>query len=273
MHAVARAGFLAKAALYAVVGVYALRAALGIRGGRTIDVKEALAAIVRGEHGDAAVSLLSAGIAGLGLWFVVEALANPYRQPRSRFAAVARVGQALGGVGYLALGAVGLRIAVGEGAGPSGDEIARAFASRVLDQPTGPWAAGIVGVVIAAVGARQVLHGVGGAALATVAVSRTSALFRRAARRLAALGFAVQGTLFACVGLFLVEAAFAGDPGEATGTGGALAALAAQPYGATLLLAAAVGLLAYALFAGIEGATKRLPRRTRARVRPECPSS
>lgn len=257
----ARAGFLAKAALYAVVGAFALRAALGMRGGGTLDVKEALAAIVRGENGDTAVALLSVGIAGLGLWFVVEALANPYRHPRRVRTALSRLGQAMGGLGYLGLGAVGLRMAIGEGAGPSGDEIARAFAGRVLEQPTGPWAATVVGTAIAVVGARQVHLGVSGRALSTLELSRTSPLFRRAARRLAALGFAVQGTLFGFVGVFLVQAAFDRDPGEATGTGGALELLGAQPYGTVLLLGAAVGLLAYALFAGIEGATKRLPRR------------
>jgi hypothetical protein len=205
------------------------------------------------------VAVVAVGIAGLGLWFVIEALGNPYRRPSAPWSEIGRVGLAVGGAGYLALGAVGFRIAVGEGAGPSGDELARAFAARVLEQPTGPWAATVVGLAIAVVGARQVFLGVSGGVLSTLDLGRTSALFRGAVRRLAAVGFAVQGTLFACVGVFLVQAAFDRDPGEATGTGGALGVLAAQPYGTTLLLAAAVGLLAYALFAGIEAATKRLP--------------
>jgi hypothetical protein len=58
--------------------------------------------------------------------------------------------------------------------------------------------------------------------------------------------------LFGLVGFFLVRAAYQYDPSEAIGLDGALAKLAHQPYGRWLLAAAAVGLIAYGVFALIQ---------------------
>lgn len=260
-----RIAFLGKTVLYGVVGALALQLALGLRGGRTIDVKEALRVVDAGGAGRATTALVGAAIALLGSWFVLEALANPLRARPGTLQVISRVGQAIGGFGYVALGALGFRLALGEGIGPSGDQLARGFAARVLEQPTGPLAMGVVGLGAIVVGIRQVRFGVTHACLDGLDLERFSARFRERVGAIASLGFGAQGTLFALVGAFLVQAAFERQPYEATGTGGALLALARKPYGTTLLFSAAVGLLAYALYAGFEGAFKRMPRRRRPR--------
>jgi len=263
----ARAAFLGKTVLYGVVGALALRMALGLRGGRTIDVKEALAVLDQGGTGRALTVLVGAAIGVLGAWFVLESLANPFRSRRGPLQAISRVGQAIGGLGYLALGAVGIRVALGEGIGPSGDQIARAFAVRVLAQPTGPIAMGVVGLGAIVVGVRQARFGVTLACLDGLDLERFSRRFRQQVGAVAALGFGTQGALFALVGAFLVQAAFERQPYEATGTGGALLALATKPHGMTLLFSAAVGLLAYALYAGLEGTFRRMPHAGRTSAR------
>ena len=263
----ARAAYLGKTVLYGVVGALALKAALGLRGGRTIDLKEALAVVGAGGVGGAATALVAVANATLGCWFVQDGLSNPQRSRLGPLQAISRVGQGIGGLGYIALGGIGVRLALGEGVGPSGDEIARAFATRVLAQPTGPLAMAVVGLAAIVVGLRQARLGVTHACLDSLDLDRFSRRFRERLGAVAALGFGTQGALFALVGAFLVQAAFDRQPGEATGTGGALHALATKRDGATLLLAAAVGLLAYALYAGLEGALKRMPGSSRARGR------
>jgi hypothetical protein len=255
----ARAAYLGKTVLYGVVGALALQAALGLRGGRTIDVKEALAVVGAGAAGRATTALVAVAIATLGCWFVLDGLTNAQRTRRGPLQAISRVGQGIGGLGYVALGGIGVRLALGEGIGPSGDEIARAFAARVLTQPTGPLAMGVVGLAAMVIGVRQARLGVTHACLDSLDLDRFSRRFRQRLGAVAALGFGAQGALFALVGAFLIQAAFDRQPGEATGTGGALHALATKSHGATLLLAAALGLLAYALYAGLEGALKRMP--------------
>jgi hypothetical protein len=262
VHAVARAGFVAKAALYGVIGVHALRAALR-RGGATLDVKGALERITDGRLGNVAVAAAGLGIAGLGFWFVLEAIVNPWRQ-RGAWGTASRIGQAIGGLAYAALGALGLRLAFGEAGGPDGDALAQSGVAEAFRFPGGPALAVLAGAVIVGVGLRQMHLGLSGRFLETVDLSPAAPALRRLAARAGAFGFAVQGSLFALVGIFLVQAVLEHEPREATGTGGALNVLAGKPHGTVLLGVAALGLLSYALYAGIEGACKRLPgpRRT-----------
>jgi hypothetical protein len=255
-HGLARLGFVVKAALYGVVGTLALRIVLG-RGGATVDVKGALGALGDGPLGVVTVSMAALGLAGLGAWFVLEAITNPAGD-RGAWSVVSRVGQALGGVGYVLLACVGVRLAFGESAGPSGDELARRGVAQAFAHDAGP-AALLVGLVAVGVGVRQAHLGWTCGFVRSIDLGPTSPLFRRWAPRVGLVGFTAQGTLFAMMGLFLVQAVVLRDPSEATGTAGALEVLASRHYGRTLLAAASVGLLSFALFAGIEGACKRFP--------------
>jgi hypothetical protein len=159
---------------------------------------------------------------------------------------------------------VGIRIMLGEGPGPSGDELARGFVARLVRQPTGAWAASVVGLVGVAVGLRQVRLGLTRGFLQSLDAELMNPRLRRVAVALGVAGFAMQGTLFALAGAFIVQAAWLLDPSEASGTAGALAVIGRGPHGAAFLGVAALGLAAYALYAGIEGACRRYPRRAGA---------
>jgi len=256
----ARAGFLAKTALYGTIAALALQRLTG-RGGSTTDAKGALAAMRDGGEGNVSILVVALGIGGLGVFFLLDALANPDRKRVTPALAIARIGQGLGGVGYLFLAWVGLRLVLGEGPGPSGDEIARGFVARMVQQPTGAAAATIVGLAAVAIGLRQVRLGLGRGFLESLDARLLVGRLRRWAAALGAIGFATQGAMFALAGGFLVQAAWTLDPAEASGTGGVLAFLGRGPHGAPLLGIAAAGLVAYALYAGIEGACRRYPGR------------
>jgi hypothetical protein len=259
LHGLARAGFVAKALLYAVIGTYALRASLG-RGGATLDVKGAIVSLADARTGMAALVLTAAALAGLGAWFVVEAAANT-GHARGAWGVVSRVGQAVGGVAYVAVAAAGLRVAGGGPAGPTGDELAHEGIAQALRAPGGPVVAALVGATGIAVGLRQVHLGLTRRFLRSLDLSPASLLLARLAARLGTIGFVVQGGLFALAGLSIVQATWRASPSEAAATGGILGALLTRPYGRTRLCAASAGLLAYAIYAGIEGAFRRFPRR------------
>jgi Domain of Unknown Function (DUF1206) len=73
-----------------------------------------------------------------------------------------------------------------------------------------------------------------------------------AIERLARVGFLVKGVLYVVIGaLALQVAARAG--GRVTGTRGALTAVLGQPFGRTLLLVAAIGLLGHAAWRVLQG--------------------
>lgn len=66
-------------------------------------------------------------------------------------------------------------------------------------------------------------------------------------KRLGRVGFTAKGILYGLVGLIAIGVAF-GERGKVEDQSGALAALAARPFGKTLLIALAIGLGLYALW-------------------------
>ncbi len=253
-----RAGYHAKGAVYAVVGVLALEVALGM-GGRTTDSRGAIATIARGPVGGALVVLLAVGFLGMALWFLAQAVADPDGRGRSGAGAIlSRVGEAGAALGYLSLTFAAVRVAMGEGPGPAGSAAARSWTARALALPGGRALVLAGAAIVLFVGGKQIWTGVRRRFLDHLDLSRLGARGARWATRLGVAGFAAQGSVFVVVGLFFARAALEANPRRATGFDGALAALAQQPYGVALLAAAALGLLAYAAFAFVEGTHRRM---------------
>jgi hypothetical protein len=74
----------------------------------------------------------------------------------------------------------------------------------------------------------------------------------RAIEWLARVGFLVKGVLYMVIGVLALQVA-ASAGGRVTGTRGALITVLAQPFGRTLLLVAAIGLLGYAAWRVLQG--------------------
>jgi hypothetical protein len=243
--------------VYAVIGVLALRLALG-EGGRTTDSKGALATIAQAPLGGMLVVALAVGLVGMALWFEVQAIADPDGdRPRGAWAMLSRIGQGIAGLGYASLAVAAVRLAFGESAGPGGDAEARSWTARVLELPAGRALVVVGAAIVLVVGAPDLERRRSQVPEARGPRTRRSSVAAWAAR-LGAVGFTAQGVVFVLVGLFFAQAAFERDPGEATGFDGALATLARQPFGSMLLAVAALGLLAYAAFAFIEGRYRRI---------------
>jgi hypothetical protein len=252
----ARAGFFSRAAVYGLVGLLALAVALG-RGGRATDSRGALAVLARAPLGGVLLGAVAVGLAGLALWFIVEALADPDARRGVKGAAI-RIGKVGAGLAYGSLAFFAFRLLVGAHTGPHGNAAARSGAARALDLPGGPVLVAIVGVAVMGVGGKQIWRGVRQRFTRRLDLARMGPRLARWARGLGTAGFVAQGTIFGIVGVTLVRAALAHDAREARGFDGALAAIARQPEGATLLAVAALGLLAYAAFAVVEGRYRRL---------------
>src|SRR5919107_6197141 len=69
--------------------------------------------------------------------------------------------------------------------------------------------------------------------------------------RLARLGYATEGAVYALIGLLAAGAAF-GTGGRATGQHGAFEVVAESPFGSVLLGLIAVGFLGYALWRSVQ---------------------
>ncbi|HEX9051479.1 MAG TPA: DUF1206 domain-containing protein [Anaeromyxobacter sp.] len=260
-----RAGFVARGAVYAVVAALALALALRLGGGETTDTRGALAALAATRPGRSLLVVLGIALAGLALFFVVEALA--VRRSSSRaWAAAMRVGNAVAALGYAALAVAAERLGRGEAAGPTGARIARTWTGRALELPGGRWLVLAVAAAVVFAGARQAWRGVRRTFLQDLDVDHLEGPLRRWAAPLGTAAFSVQGTVFVIVGLFFAAAGIRNAPREATGFDGALAAIAHQRWGPVLLAAVALGLFAYAAYSIVEGRHRRLePRGAAAR--------
>ena len=71
---------------------------------------------------------------------------------------------------------------------------------------------------------------------------------RELAERLGQVGSVAKGVSIVLIGVLVVVAAVQSDPEEATGLDAALKGLIEQPHGPYLLIAVALGLIAYGVF-------------------------
>lgn len=258
----ARAGFYAKALVYLVIGLLALSLALGA-GGDLVDSRGAITAISHSPAGAFGVLVLAVALSGLALWFIVDGLTDPDRLRSGRFAWILRLGQVIGGLGYVVLAIWAFAIFFGEArTSETTDQLTKSWTGHVLSFPGGTVLVFLVGATIAIVGARQVRVGIEREFVRPLDLERTPSLLRRVVKVTGIAGFTTQGIVFALVGLFFCQAAIEHEAFEATGFDGALGVVARQrPYGAVLLAVVAVGLLAYAAFAAFEGHFRRYGRR------------
>jgi hypothetical protein len=252
----ARAGYAVKGVLYALIGLLALRTALG-NGGRATGTEGALRAVAETSFGTVLLALIAAGLVAYALWRFVQAALDPEREGADAGGVVKRLGYAGSGVVYagLALSAVRLLLDNGDAGGAG----TRSWTARLMSQPFGPWLVGLAGVVGIGIGGYQLYRAWKVKFWEHLDTGAMSASAARWAVGVSRFGIAARAVVFALIGVFLVVAALASDPAEARGLDGVLEALRGQPYGPYLLGLAALGLVAYGLYGVVNARYRRIP--------------
>jgi hypothetical protein len=249
----ARAGFVSRGVVYGVIGILAIKLALGA-GGKTTDQSGALRTIARQPFGEVLLVLVAIGLAGYSLWRLLHALLGhgPERSD-SGFDRVAALGS---GIAYGAICAVAVEILLGSGGGTSG-HAAKATAG-VLGWPGGTWLVGIAGGVFIGIAAYQGYRGVTQDFLKDAKTETMSDPIRKWYKLVATSGHLARAVVFGLVGVFVIKAAVDFDPSKAVGLDGALAKLAHQSYGSVLLGIVAAGLVAFALYSLADARYRRI---------------
>ena len=258
MTALARFGYACKGVVYLLIGIFAVRLALG-DGGKAPDNTAAIQAIYDQPFGKVLLSILTIGLCGFALWSLIQALFDTEGKGSKIKGILARLGYAGVAVSYAALAFAALQLITGSGAtGKSSDATAQDWTARLLDQSVG-----VVLVVLAGL----------------VALGVTCTLFQKAYRAtfrqklrlttlrpqiregigiLGRVGYGALGVVALLIGIFLIIAALQHNPGEAKGLGGALVSLLGQPFGPWLLGLVALGVLAYGAYSFVEARYRRL---------------
>lgn len=252
----ARLGFLAKAAVYVIVGGLAARLAFGMGGGRTTDSSGALAAILAQPFGRFVLAAVAAGLFGYAAWLVLAAALDPEGRGSDLWGWMKRLGAAARGLAHGALAGQALLMVLGTRTRRG--HAVREWTAWFLSAPLGAWMVGLAGAFVIGYGAYQ-FYRVFGADLAKhLDLSRIGAGLARWAVRFGRFGIAARGLVFCVIGFFLIQAALRYDPRQAKGVADALRSLATRSDPPWLLGAVAVGLVSYGLYEMFEARYRRI---------------
>jgi hypothetical protein len=249
----ARIGYLAKALLYATVGILAAQAALG-SGGRTTDLGGALRAVVRAPLGEAMLLVIAVGLAAYAVWRVVAAVTDAEGRGGDLKGIANRVGSAFRGLGHavLALAAFRLAIGSGDGGGPRSERLA----ARALDLPGGEWLVWLAAGAMLGYGGYQLYRAYAAKLGRRLSLAALPAGSARWVTALCRSGIAARGIVFGLIGVLLVRAAARRDPEQAGGIRESLEMLAGM--GRWPLAVVALGLVAYALYELLNARYRRI---------------
>ena len=244
----ARSGYSARGLVYVIIGFFAVLAAFGRSEAK--GTEGALQALLRQPFGTILVWLVAIGLAAFCVWRLVQAIRDTDDHGSKAKGLAIRAGLALGGLSYAAIALLAAAIAAGsrsgseEGGSGGGD-------------PTGGWLAAIhdaglgwlvvygVAAILFAVGAAHIVKGV---RAGFEKYFRCSHDVMSWLRPLARFGLIARGIVFLIVGGLIVRGGLAYEVEDRPGLAEALEAVQGYDYGWLILLAIALGLVAFGLY-------------------------
>lgn len=238
----ARVGYVVNGVLHLIVGYLAIRVACG--DGGTADQTGALATLAAKPGGPLALWIAAAALFAMGLWRLVEtALGRSCdRDSTGSSSDASSRAKALGlAAVYLAFAYSAFGFA--RGAGRPADQRNSSISARLMATTGGTVALIAGGVIIVAVGGYHIYKGA-----SRNFVDDLKGESGDLVRRVGLAGYIGKGVVIALTGALVIVAACRSEPKKASGLDGALKTLGAQPYGAALLIAAAVGIITYGLY-------------------------
>jgi hypothetical protein len=242
VRALGRAGLVARGVVFAVIGVLALKLAVG-SGGKTTSQSGALQTVARQPFGEVLLIALAIGLGAYALWSVISAVAGS--RPDDDGALQRRISAIAGAIAYGGLCFVAIKIVLGARAS-SGSP--RPAAAGILGWPGGPVIVAIGGLVVVGVGIHQGYKGLARTFLEDSDTAGMSQGVRGAFTALGLVGHVARAVTFILIGYGLIKAALTYSAKSAVGLDGALQKLAHASAGPLLLGIVALGFIAFALY-------------------------
>lgn len=238
-----RLGYLAKALVYILVGVLALKLAIGARGGRITDPGGSLYVVLGQPFGQTLLIVLAAGLLTYASWQIVRAIFGWDHQRHAGW--LDRALTIVRALVYVAIGVKGMKLGLGLRAGDSGPE---PLVREALQWPLGEWVIAIAGIGVGWYGLVEIKDAI----QARLEPDLDAATLRRRAGNwalhLARGGIGARGVLVLLLGIGLIRAALDRRTSEAAGLDRSLVVLNSLPQGTLLLGLAAAGVFAYGIY-------------------------
>jgi Domain of Unknown Function (DUF1206) len=249
-----RAGLVAKGVMYGVVGILAVKLALGGRE-ESPDRGGALRTIADQPFGRGLLTLLAVGLAGYALWRLAQAILDRDLEGE-RPKGLAKRGANLAKAAWYGI-LCGLTVSVLVG-GNGGDGNEQQTTAGVFERPGGRYIVYAAGLAFLAAAAFNGYRAVTCKFNKKLKTGEMGEAEEPAATAVGIIGHLARMVVFGLIGLFLVEAAWKFDPQQARGLDGALLEVSQRPYGSWLLGSVAVGLLAYAVHCLVQARYRRI---------------
>jgi hypothetical protein len=240
----ARAGLVARGVVYGIIGILALKLAVG-SGGKATNQRGALETIAREPFGKALLITMVVGLAGYAMWRLVRAGIGHGTQEED--SGLERVAGVASGVAYAALCVTAVKILTGASSS-GGSNSPKKTTGGVLDWTGGTVIVGVAGAILIGVALYQGYKGVARKFLDTSKTGEMSREGKRVFTAIGVFGHLARMVVFGLVGYGLIKAAINYDPHSAIGLDGALNKLSHESYGPFLLGVVAAGLIGFALY-------------------------
>jgi hypothetical protein len=250
----ARAGLVARGAIYGIIGVLALEVASGT-GGKTTNQKGALAEISQQSGGKILLVLMAIGLFGYAFWRLLRAAVG--HGPEQTDDGKDRLKGVASGLAYGSLFITCLSILFGSSSSGGSGSPDKATGG-VLGWPGGQVIVAIAGLVLIGVGLFQGYDGVRQKFLEKSKTEQMSEKTEKVFTAVGTAGHLARMVVFALIGYFLVKAAIDFAPDKAVSVDGALAALAGPSYGPVLLGIVATGMVAFAAYSVADARYRRV---------------
>lgn len=242
----ARLGLLSRGLIWLILGVLAAQVALGADD--RVDKNGALHAIADKPLGEVLLVVLTVGFLGYAAWRLLEGSVGHRDQEEGRKRWTKRGSSLFRGGIYLFLAGSTAKYLV---TGGSNDKT-QPLTARVMAHTGGQTLVFLVGAGIVIGGLAMAVRAFRQKFEDNLKTGQMPGRLRSATRLIGTTGLASRGLVFVLIGGFLVKAALDFEPQKAKGLDASLKTLAGQAYGPYLLFAAAVGLLAFAVWSFIE---------------------
>jgi hypothetical protein len=258
VEALARGGLAARGLTYLIIASIAAQIAAG-RPTQSADQHGAIEDVASQPFGRVLLIALALGFAAYALWrWSVAIVGSGGAGAKSAVKTTGRrVGALAIGFIYAGLCVSTILVVAGRSASSSTQQQQSATAG-LLGLPLGRALVIAIGVGVVIGGCALIWWAFSRKFEKNLASEKMGSRMRTCATALGILGNGAGGIVLVLVGIFLVQAADANNAGASKGLDQTLRTLAARPFGTALLLAVAVGLVAYGLYSFVEMRFRRV---------------
>jgi hypothetical protein len=252
---VTRIGFLARGAIYVIIGLLAIQVAMHAGKERT-DQRGAMQTIQDQPFGHWLLIIVAIGLGGYSVWRFVQAFAGQGPEGGGDHSTLGRISAAGSGCAYAALCVLAVTILLGYSSSSSSS--AHKQTAGALGWPGGQWIVGAVGLLFIVIALYQTYKAVSRKFLDEDKTEEMGETTKRWLTVCGVIGHLARAVAFGLIGIFILRAAMDYDPSKAVGLDGALTRLAHQSYGSYLLGLVAAGLIGFGLFSIAEARYRRI---------------